>query len=244
MCFQVSELREELEARNINSKGLKNQLLARLQKALKSEQELEEKGQQEEVVQEIPKEVEKSGEKGEDDENKKKEVGFLFNISDINSETFCSILGCLLQDEERRKQAEKEKVVLEKRYELPENPHVIVHPNRLAKSGKFDCTTMSLSLLLDYRQDDTKEHSFEVSLFAELFNEMLMRDFGFRIYRALYEAAEKVKEEEREKVIMVCLELWLDHCCGLLSNFISLCNPGTKKERGEREKRARRKREE
>lgn len=172
--LKVSELREELEARNMNSKGLKNQLLARLQKALKSEQDIEEKGH-EEVVQEAPKEVEKPGEKVEEDENKKKE------------------------DEEKKKLAEKEKVVLEKRYELPDNPHVIVHPNRIAKSGKFDCTTMSLSLLLDYRQDDTKEHSFEVSLFAELFNEMLMRDFGFRIYRSLYEAAEKVREEEKEK---------------------------------------------
>lgn len=44
---------------------------------------------------------------------------------------------------------------------------------------------MSLSILLDYRPDDTKKHSFEVSLFAELFNEMLMRDFGFNIYKML-----------------------------------------------------------
>lgn len=173
--LKVSELREELEARSMSSKGLKNQLLARLQKALKSEQEAEEKGVPEEIVPEVPKEVEKTVDKMEDDENKKKE------------------------DEERKKQVEKEKVVLEKRYELPDHPHVIVHPNKLAKSGKFDCTNMSLSLLLDYRQDDTKEHSFEVSIFAELFNEMLMRDYGFRIYKSLYEAAEKVREEEREK---------------------------------------------
>lgn len=62
---------------------------------------------------------------------------------------------------------------------------------------------MSLSLLLDYRPEDTKEHSFEVSLFAELFNEMLMRDFGFNIYRALFELPEKPKEtkekEEKDK---------------------------------------------
>lgn len=42
-----------------------------------------------------------------------------------------------------------------------------------------------------------QEHSFEVSLFAELFNEMLMRDFGFRIYRALNDAPERVKEDEK-----------------------------------------------
>lgn len=58
---------------------------------------------------------------------------------------------------------------------------------------------MSLSLLLDYRPEDTKEHSFEVSLFAELFNEMLMRDFGFNIYKALYELPEKVKEKDEKK---------------------------------------------
>ena len=44
-------------------------------------------------------------------------------------------------------------------------------------------------------QEDNKEHSFEVSLFAELFNEMLMRDFAFRIYRALMESPDKLKEE-------------------------------------------------
>lgn len=58
---------------------------------------------------------------------------------------------------------------------------------------------MSISLLLDYRPEDTKEHSFEVSLFAELFNEMLMRDFGFNIYRALYELPEKAKEKEEKR---------------------------------------------
>jgi len=45
-----------------------------------------------------------------------------------------------------------------------------------------------------------QEHSFEVSLFAELFNEMLMRDAGFRIYRALYDYAERNKDEDKEKV--------------------------------------------
>lgn len=93
---------------------------------------------------------------------------------------------------------EKEKAQLQKLYALPEQQHIIVHPSRVAKQGKFDCTTMSLSLLLDYRPEDTKEHSFEVSLFAELFNEMLMRDFGFNVYKALYELPEKPKEKEKD----------------------------------------------
>ena len=33
---------------------------------------------------------------------------------------------------------------------------MIVHPHRTAKSGKFDCTVMSLSVLLDYRPEDNK----------------------------------------------------------------------------------------
>lgn len=37
----------------------------------------------------------------------------------------------------------------------------------------------------------------QVSLFAELFNEMLQRDFGFRIYKAL--AAIPVKDEKKDK---------------------------------------------
>lgn len=84
-------------------------------------------------------------------------------------------------------------------YTLPDSQHIIVHPSRTAKQGKFDCTTMSLSLLLDYRPEDTKEHSFEVSLFAELFNEMLMRDFGFNIYKALHDLPEKPKEKDDKR---------------------------------------------
>ena len=33
---------------------------------------------------------------------------------------------------------------------------MVVHPHRSAKSGKFDCTVMSLSVLLDYRPEDNK----------------------------------------------------------------------------------------
>ena len=39
---QVSDLRRELESRNLSSKGLKSQLIARLTKAVKTEQEKEE----------------------------------------------------------------------------------------------------------------------------------------------------------------------------------------------------------
>lgn len=45
---------------------------------------------------------------------------------------------------------------------LPDEPTIIVQPNWAAKNGKFDCSIMSLSVLLDYRLEDNKEHSFEV----------------------------------------------------------------------------------
>ncbi|XP_025837375.1 cell division cycle and apoptosis regulator protein 1 [Agrilus planipennis] len=159
----VAALRNELKARNLSAKGLKSQLVARLQKALKAEAEKIEGGKDE------PAEAESEG-----TEEKKSEA-------------------------DEKKIDEKERHQLEKRYALPDQPRIVVHPNRLAKSGKFDCTVMSLSLLLDYRPEDTKEHTFEVSLFAELFNEMLMRDFGFNIYRVLWELPEKLKEKEKEK---------------------------------------------
>lgn len=58
---------------------------------------------------------------------------------------------------------------------------------------------MSLSVLLDYRLEDNKEHSFEVSLFAELFNEMLQRDFGVRIYKSLLSLPEKEDKKKRKR---------------------------------------------
>lgn len=60
-------------------------------------------------------------------------------------------------------QIEKEKQTLKTKYELPTTPHVIVHPSPTAKGGKFSCSVATLSLLLDYRITDNKEHSFEVS---------------------------------------------------------------------------------
>uniref|UniRef100_A0A2M4A953 Putative cell division cycle and apoptosis regulator protein 1 n=1 Tax=Anopheles triannulatus TaxID=58253 RepID=A0A2M4A953_9DIPT len=91
------------------------------------------------------------------------------------------------------KLSDKDCQMLERRHYLPEKPHIIVHPSRTAKSGKFDCSVISLSVLLDYRPEDTKEYSFEVALFAELFNDMLARDFGFNIYKEL--CAMPVKKE-------------------------------------------------
>ncbi|XP_067858754.1 cell division cycle and apoptosis regulator protein 1 isoform X1 [Heptranchias perlo] len=103
------------------------------------------------------------------------------------------------EEEERKRQEEVERQRRERRYVLPDEASIIVHPNWTAKGGKFDCSVMSLSVLLDYRLEDNKEHSFEVSLFAELFNEMLQRDFGYRIYKALVTLPDKDDKKEKDK---------------------------------------------
>ena len=47
--------------------------------------------------------------------------------------------------------------------------------------------------------EENKESTFEVSLFAELFNEMLMRDSGFKLYKSLINASEKPVEEKKSE---------------------------------------------
>ncbi|XP_039926729.1 cell division cycle and apoptosis regulator protein 1 isoform X3 [Hirundo rustica] len=164
--MKVNDLRKELESRTLSPKGLKSQLIARLTKQLKVEEQKEEQ-----------KELEKSEKEEEEEEDRKSEDD--------------------KEEEERKRQEELERQRRERRYILPDEPAIIVHPNWAAKSGKFDCSIMSLSVLLDYRLEDNKEHSFEVSLFAELFNEMLQRDFGVRIYKALISLPEK--EDKKDK---------------------------------------------
>ncbi|XP_069756943.1 cell division cycle and apoptosis regulator protein 1 isoform X2 [Narcine bancroftii] len=103
------------------------------------------------------------------------------------------------EEDEKKRQEEVERQRRERRYVLPDESSIVVHPNWTAKGGKFDCSVMSLSVLLDYRLEDNKEHSFEVSLFAELFNEMLQRDFGYRIYKTLVALPEKDDKKEKER---------------------------------------------
>lgn len=125
-------MRLELMARSLSSKGLKYQLQARLTKATKSEQAKEE-GRQDEV-EENEKEASPGAKDDAKDEKKKEKE----------------------HDDDKKRVYERERSSLEKRYALPEPSHIIVHPSRIAKSGKFDCTVMSLSVLLDYRPEDTK----------------------------------------------------------------------------------------
>nr|XP_033796665.1 cell division cycle and apoptosis regulator protein 1 isoform X3 [Geotrypetes seraphini] len=177
-AMKVNELRKELESRNLSSKGLKSQLIARLTKQLKTEEQEEE---QQELEKSEKEEKEEEEEEVEEEEDKKSEED--------------------KEEEEKKRLEEAERQRRDRHYALPDEPAIIVHPNWTAKNGKFDCSIMSLSVLLDYRLEDNKEHSFEVSLFAELFNEMLQRDFGVKIYRALIALPEKEDKKEKEKKI-------------------------------------------
>lgn len=60
--YQVNDLRKELESRTLSSKGLKSQLIARLTKQLKVEEQKEEQ-----------KELEKSEKEEEEEEDRKSE---------------------------------------------------------------------------------------------------------------------------------------------------------------------------
>ncbi|XP_049274247.1 cell division cycle and apoptosis regulator protein 1 isoform X2 [Rhipicephalus sanguineus] len=224
--MKVGDLRVELEVRGLSTKGLKSQLIARLSKALKAEAEMAEGNEEEEEEEEAEEEVEEEEGEGEDpveeavlDEVKEDVCDELKEDEDADGPEEEKEAG----GDTEEKQDESMDVAKEEtmegakdeasvkatkpppnvgkplRYEdLPSQPSILVYPSRTAKGGRFDCSVMSLSLLLDYRQEDNKEHSFEVSLFAELFNEMLIRDFGFNIYRALLEAPEQKEEKKKD----------------------------------------------
>ena len=177
---------------------MKNELVERLQQALNPDSmETDNAEKADEKAEEMQvEEQEENVEKNEDD-NLQKDQDMDMNIAEMDMSEVTVIdeydsTKCDEQEEkvshkkkpEPKKMDEKEKAMWEKRYFLPDTPHIVVHPSKTARNGKFDCTVVSLSLLLDYRKDDTKEHSFEIGLFAEAFNEMLMRDFGFNIYKS------------------------------------------------------------
>lgn len=74
---------------------------------------------------------------------------------------------------------EMERQRRERHYILPDESTILVHPNWAAKNGKFDCSIMSLSVLLDYRLEDNKEHSFEVRLVSP---DMFYYRFAARLF--------------------------------------------------------------
>ena len=80
-----------------------------------------------------------------------------------------------------------------------DKPKILAYPNRAAKSGKFDCSVRSLHSLLGYKSDDLKESTFEISLFAELFHERIMRDQGFKIFQSISSISDEKAAAQRER---------------------------------------------
>ena len=99
---------------------------------------------------------------------------------------------------------------------LPEAPCFIPRPRWTEgddKAKQFKCLLLSLDGLLDYNLDDELEKNFEVSLFAELFHEMLQTHYCNFILKSLEATAaeesklklerdaerDRQREEERNK---------------------------------------------
>eukprot|EP01119_Soliformovum_irregulare_P007807 TRINITY_DN2030_c0_g1_i4.p1 TRINITY_DN2030_c0_g1~~TRINITY_DN2030_c0_g1_i4.p1 ORF type:complete len:880 (+),score=266.45 TRINITY_DN2030_c0_g1_i4:163-2802(+) len=74
----------------------------------------------------------------------------------------------------------------------PENPGIFL------RSANTDCAMISLNGLLDYNLEDKQETTMEVSLFAELFMNMLQRDYGNLILKSL-EKNQRAKDEKKSK---------------------------------------------
>ncbi|KAI5072001.1 hypothetical protein GOP47_0012107 [Adiantum capillus-veneris] len=75
----------------------------------------------------------------------------------------------------------KGKVLLE--VEAPEVPGFFI--TSCTKAGKARAMTISLDGLLDYDERDKEESTFELSLFGEIFQEMLQYRYGSRVLEAL-----------------------------------------------------------
>nr|KAF6479345.1 cell cycle and apoptosis regulator 2 [Molossus molossus] len=83
--------------------------------------------------------------------------------------------------------------------DLPEAPPPPLEPAVVARPG---CVNLSLHGIVEDRRPKERI-SFEVMVLAELFLEMLQRDFGYRIYKMLLSLPEKVvapPEPEKEEV--------------------------------------------
>lgn len=82
--------------------------------------------------------------------------------------------------------------------EMPSEPSLLLKC-RSAKNGKVKTMTISLDGLLDYDESDKDEATFELSLMAESFNEMLMRDYGSLILNALTERTNSEVQKDKKR---------------------------------------------
>ena len=72
------------------------------------------------------------------------------------------------------------------------------------KYSSYQPSDYSLHSLLDYDKSDKKERVFEVSLFCELYKELLQRHFAILILKALIEA-EGNCEVKQTSVVAKCI---------------------------------------
>uniref|UniRef100_A0A2I3G697 Cell cycle and apoptosis regulator 2 n=1 Tax=Nomascus leucogenys TaxID=61853 RepID=A0A2I3G697_NOMLE len=78
--------------------------------------------------------------------------------------------------------------------DLPEAPPPPLEPAVIARPG---CVNLSLHGIVEDRRPKERI-SFEVMVLAELFLEMLQRDFGYRVYKMLLSLPEKVEAAKEE----------------------------------------------
>jgi len=80
----------------------------------------------------------------------------------------------------------------------PKNIYVYTATKR-EKYKNLKSALISLDGLLEYDLEDDYEDTFEVSLFAENFNEMLQRDFGKNILNAVTRYARSLRQKEKKE---------------------------------------------
>ncbi|CAD5226302.1 unnamed protein product [Bursaphelenchus xylophilus] len=217
-AMKVADLREELDLRGIDSRGVKNALAQRLQEALDKEKEEEENNVEvkEDLIMtdEVADETEAAGEQINEEGDTKKEaseeekaeveqVDEKMDADDIKEEKkeerpkYESDPAYKKELEQFERQKKEKKSQIERHYTFPKEPAVLIYPSKSAKGGKFNCKLTSLQTVLDYRLDDNKEASFEVFLFAEALKEAIDRSNAFGVFHILNSVLDKETEKKR-----------------------------------------------
>ncbi|KAI6175893.1 hypothetical protein M3Y97_00739600 [Aphelenchoides bicaudatus] len=234
--LKVEELRKQLSARGLETKGLKNVLAERLQEAVDAEKASEEAGNAQEEVKPEPVKPESNDdvvmidevkasdidpndlvvtdevdEKMETDEAKTEEASEEKPAEQPKVEKKPAYSKEEKEEHKREvdrfeKSKKERKSALERHYTFPKEPCVFVYPNKTAKAGKFDCRSVSIQSLLDYRLDDNKESSFEAFLFAEAYHEAIDRAQAFNVYHTLNGVLDKDAERKRREEALTKVE--------------------------------------
>uniref|UniRef100_A0A914I943 SAP domain-containing protein n=1 Tax=Globodera rostochiensis TaxID=31243 RepID=A0A914I943_GLORO len=219
-AMKVAELRDELEARQLESKGVKNVLMQRLQEAIEKEKakdRLTDGQQNDSAAENAPSDTAVTQQKQSEVAEKqsivvqiKEEIIELMETDEAGDKTDEKGKESKTQDDKKielennkpkfEKEKKERKLALERHYNLiPKNePGIFVYPSKTAKAGRFDCKLMSFHSLLEYNKEhDNKEASFEVFLFVEALKEMFDRANAFVVYHTVSTALEREVEKKR-----------------------------------------------